>query len=104
MIAQELEVSLHMAFVEARRRSVDSDGTLSAEVEYRQVAKPSLLLQIAKDPLVAEVGASQVMIGTDYPFPWSTTTVNHVLNSKSLNDAQKRAILGETAARLLKIA
>ena len=54
--------------------------------------------------LVAEVGASQVMIGTDYPFPWSTTTVNHVLNSKSLNDAQKRAILGETAARLLKIA
>ena len=54
--------------------------------------------------LVAEVGASQIMIGTDYPFPWSTTTVNHVLNSKSLNDAQKRAILGETAARLLKIA
>jgi aminocarboxymuconate-semialdehyde decarboxylase len=53
--------------------------------------------------LVAECGASQIMIGTDYPFPWSTTTVDHVLNTPGLSDAQKRAILGETAAGLLKI-
>ncbi len=43
------------------------------------------------------------MIGTDYPFPWSTTTVDHVLNTPGLSDAQKRAILGETAAGLLKV-
>jgi len=53
--------------------------------------------------LVAECGASQIMIGTDYPFPWSTTTVDHVLNTPGLSDADKRAILGETAAKLLKI-
>ena len=53
--------------------------------------------------LVAECGASQIMIGTDYPFPWSTTTVDHVLRTPGLSDADKRAILGETAARLLKI-
>jgi len=53
--------------------------------------------------LVAECGASQIMIGTDYPFPWSTTTVDHVLNTPGLRDAEKRAILGENAARLLKI-
>ncbi len=53
--------------------------------------------------LVAECGASQIMIGTDYPFPWSTTTVDHVLNTPSLSDADKRAILGETAAKLLRI-
>jgi aminocarboxymuconate-semialdehyde decarboxylase len=53
--------------------------------------------------LVAESGASQVMIGTDYPFPWSTTTVDHVLTTPGLSDADKRAILGENAARLLKI-
>jgi aminocarboxymuconate-semialdehyde decarboxylase len=53
--------------------------------------------------LVAECGASQIMIGTDYPFPWSTTTVDHVLNTPGLSDAQKRAILGETAAGLLKV-
>jgi aminocarboxymuconate-semialdehyde decarboxylase len=53
--------------------------------------------------LVAECGASQIMIGTDYPFPWSTTTVDHVLKTPGLSDADKRAILSENAARLLKI-
>lgn len=53
--------------------------------------------------LVAECGASQIMIGTDYPFPWSTTTVDHVLNTPGLSDADKRAILGENAAKLLRI-
>jgi aminocarboxymuconate-semialdehyde decarboxylase len=53
--------------------------------------------------LVAECGVSQIMIGTDYPFPWSTTTVDHVLKTPGLSDADKRAILGENAARLLKI-
>lgn len=53
--------------------------------------------------MVAECGASQIMIGTDYPFPWSTTTVDHVLKTPGLTDADKRAILGETAAKLLRI-
>lgn len=53
--------------------------------------------------MVAECGASQIMIGTDYPFPWSTTTVDHVLKTPGLSDADKRAILGETAASLLKL-
>ena len=53
--------------------------------------------------LVAESGVSQIMIGTDYPFPWSTTTVDHVLKTPGLTDADRRAILGETAAKLLRI-
>ena len=53
--------------------------------------------------LVAECGASQIMIGTDYPFPWSTTTVDHVLHTPGLSDNDKRAILGGTAAKLLGI-
>ncbi|MBV9508620.1 MAG: amidohydrolase [Acidobacteriia bacterium] len=53
--------------------------------------------------MVAECGASQIMIGTDYPYPWSTTTVDHVLKTPGLSDDDRRAILGGTAAKLLKI-
>ena len=53
--------------------------------------------------LVAEVGASQIVMGTDYPFPWTTTSVDHILNTPGLSDAERAAMLGETAARLLNI-
>lgn len=51
-----------LTHVEARRRQVDADGTLSAEVEFRPVARTheSRLVQIAKDPLVAEMGVSSL--------------------------------------------
>jgi aminocarboxymuconate-semialdehyde decarboxylase len=53
--------------------------------------------------LVAEVGASHIMIGTDYPFPWVDAPVDHVLNTPGLRDADREAILGGTAAKLLKL-
>jgi aminocarboxymuconate-semialdehyde decarboxylase len=54
--------------------------------------------------LVVEVGAKRLMIGTDYPYPWTSTSVEHVLDSPHLSDAQNVAILGGTAATLLGIA
>jgi predicted TIM-barrel fold metal-dependent hydrolase len=53
--------------------------------------------------LVAQVGANQVVIGTDHPIPWNETPVQHVLNTPSLTDAQRAAILGGNAAKLLGI-
>lgn len=53
--------------------------------------------------LVAEVGASQIVMGTDYPFPWIKTAVDHVLATPDLSDAERVAMLGETAERLLSI-
>lgn len=52
---------------------------------------------------MAECGVGQIMIGTDYPFPRSPTTVDHVPKTPGLSDRDKRTILGETAARLLKL-
>jgi aminocarboxymuconate-semialdehyde decarboxylase len=52
--------------------------------------------------LVAEVGSGQVVFGTDEPFNW-LSNVDLVLNSPSLNDAQKEAILGGTLVKLLRI-
>ena len=53
--------------------------------------------------LIAETGVGQIMIGTDYPFPWTSTEVDLVLNTPGLTDDQRIAILGGTAARLLGI-
>ena len=53
--------------------------------------------------LAAEVGAGQIVMGTDYPFPWEKASVNLVLGTPGLSDAERTAILGGTAARLLGI-
>src|SRR2546426_6280463 len=53
--------------------------------------------------LWAECGASQIMMGTDYPYPWTSTAVEHILETPSLSDAERAAILGDTACTLLGI-
>jgi aminocarboxymuconate-semialdehyde decarboxylase len=53
--------------------------------------------------LVAEMGVGQVMIGTDYPFPWVETPVDHVMATPGLSDDERIAILGGTACKLLDI-
>jgi aminocarboxymuconate-semialdehyde decarboxylase len=52
---------------------------------------------------VAQVGASQVVLGTDHPIPWEQHPVDHVFATTTLTDKQKVAILGGNAARLLGI-
>jgi aminocarboxymuconate-semialdehyde decarboxylase len=53
---------------------------------------------------VAQVGAGQVVLGSDYPYPWQLHPVDHIFASASLSDSEKADILGNTAARILKIA
>ena len=51
--------------------------------------------------LAAQVGTSQLMLGSDYPYPWELHPVDHIFATKTLNDQQKLAILGQNAARVL---
>ena len=53
--------------------------------------------------LVNEHGASQIMIGTDYAVPWVKGPVDHVLKTPGLSDAERIAILGGNAAKLMKL-
>jgi aminocarboxymuconate-semialdehyde decarboxylase len=53
--------------------------------------------------LIAEVGASQIVMGTDYPYPWTKTAVDHILATPGLSDDERAALLGGTAAHLLGI-
>lgn len=54
--------------------------------------------------LVVETGPNQIIMGTDYPFPWTSTSVDHILGTPGLSDADKIAMLGGTAMKLLGIA
>jgi aminocarboxymuconate-semialdehyde decarboxylase len=53
--------------------------------------------------LVAELGVSQIVYGTDVPFNWPVT-VDLVLNASFLSNAEKEAILSGNLMKLLRIA
>jgi aminocarboxymuconate-semialdehyde decarboxylase len=53
--------------------------------------------------LAAEVGVSQLVIGTDHPIPWQDKSIDHILKAPGFSDADRRKMLSETAAKLLKI-
>jgi aminocarboxymuconate-semialdehyde decarboxylase len=53
--------------------------------------------------LAAETGPGQIVLGTDYPYPWTQTAVDHILSTPGLTDAERIAMLGGTAAKLLGI-
>jgi aminocarboxymuconate-semialdehyde decarboxylase len=52
--------------------------------------------------LVAEMGVSQVVYGSDQPFPWPDT-MDLIVEADFLTDSQKIAILGGNLSRLLRI-
>jgi aminocarboxymuconate-semialdehyde decarboxylase len=52
--------------------------------------------------LVAEMGASQIVYGTDLPFHWPDT-LDLILNASFLNDKEKEAIVGGNLIKLLRI-
>jgi predicted TIM-barrel fold metal-dependent hydrolase len=54
--------------------------------------------------IVAQVGASQIVIGSDHPIPWAEHPVDHIFATTTLSDDEKAAILGGNAARLLGLA
>src|SRR5580704_1037696 len=73
--------------------------------EYlKQIYFDSLIFTPEAIPhLVAQVGASQVVIGSDYPFPWQLQPVDHIFACTSLSDDEKADILGRTAAKLFNV-
>ncbi len=53
--------------------------------------------------LIAVVGVSQVVVGTDYAALWNRTPVDRILAIPGLSDADRIAIFHDTLSRLLKI-
>ena len=53
--------------------------------------------------LAAQVGISQIMLGSDHPYPWQDHPVDHIMATTSLSDDDKLAILGGNAANVFGI-
>ncbi len=53
--------------------------------------------------LAAQVGAGQIILGSDYPYPWQLSPVDHIFACASLSDEEKAGILGRTAAKLFNL-
>ena len=53
--------------------------------------------------LAAEVGADRLMLGTDFPYPWTDRAVAHIRETAGLTEAERASMLGDLAARLLAI-
>ena len=51
--------------------------------------------------LAAEVGPGQIVVCTDFPYRWVSDPIDHVMKTPGLSDADREAILGGTAAKLL---
>ena len=60
------------------------------------VFKPEALRHLA-----AQVGVGQIVLGSDYPFPWQLQPVDHIFASTSFSDDEKADMLGRTAEKLL---
>ena len=54
--------------------------------------------------LAAEVGVSQLMLGTDHPYPWQPASVDHILEADGFTDTERVAMLGTNAGELLGVA
>ncbi|WP_159007023.1 amidohydrolase family protein [Bradyrhizobium sp. S69] len=53
--------------------------------------------------LATQVGAGQLIMGSDYPYPWQLEPVAHIFACTSLSEDEKADILGRTAAKLFNI-
>jgi hypothetical protein len=53
---------------------------------------------------LAQVGASQVVVGTHHPIPWKQHPVDDAIATDRLSGADKASILGANAAKLPGIA
>jgi len=53
--------------------------------------------------LAAECGVDRIFMGTDYPYPWTSTSVDHILTAPGFSDADRIAMLGGNASRIFSI-
>ena len=87
-----------------RKNAACTNKLAPSEYFKRQITVDSMVFsEEGLRHLVAEVGASRIVYGSDMPYEWPDT-IDIIATTHSLKDTQKLAILGGNLARLLRIA
>ena len=94
---------------------MDHGSTVRAEIKKQQLQRPpsEYLQRFTYDTLVhsksvmefviSEVGAERIMIGSDYCFDMGYERPVQFLDQVNITSSQRKMILGDNAARLLKL-
>jgi aminocarboxymuconate-semialdehyde decarboxylase len=87
-----------------RNRTIHSEGCADPLDGFRRLYFDTVLFEPQALRFLCDVaGADRVVLGSDYPFPIGDPEPARVVDDTPLTEAERRAILGETAARIFHI-
>lgn len=87
-----------------RNNTIHKGEFADAEAEFKKLYFDSVLFEPrALRYLVDVAGGDKVCLGSDFPFPIGDPDPVKVIEDTPLTVAERRAILGETAARIFKV-
>jgi aminocarboxymuconate-semialdehyde decarboxylase len=87
-----------------RNRTIHLEGCADPLDGFRQLYFDTVLFEPQALRFLCDVaGSDRVVLGSDYPFPIGDPEPARVVDETPLTEAERRAILGETAARVFHI-
>ena len=87
-----------------RNRTIHAEGCADPLDGFRRLYFDTVLFEPQALRFLCDVaGADRVVLGSDYPFPIGDPEPARVVDDTPLTEAELRAILGETAARIFHI-
>jgi aminocarboxymuconate-semialdehyde decarboxylase len=87
-----------------RNRAIHAEGYADPLDGFRRLYFDTVLFEPQALRFLCDVaGSDRVVLGSDYPFPIGDPEPVRVVNDTPLTEAERRAILGETAGRIFHI-
>jgi aminocarboxymuconate-semialdehyde decarboxylase len=87
-----------------RNRAIHAEGCADPLDGFRRLYFDTVLFEPQALRFLCDIaGADRVVLGSDYPFPIGDPEPVQVVDDTPLTETERRAILGETAARIFHI-
>jgi aminocarboxymuconate-semialdehyde decarboxylase len=87
-----------------RNRTIHAEGCADPLDGFRRLYFDTVLFEPQALRFLCDIaGADRVVLGSDYPFPIGDPEPVQVVDDTPLTETERRAILGETAARIFHI-